>query len=147
MKASRISQVQRLFQQKHLKKNVTVVVLLLLGLLLFTACGGGAEETPEAVVTDPIVAEGQTVFKQNCASCHAVSGDTIIVGPSLAGIASRAATQVEGQDAKAYIQLSILRPGEYVVEGFSDLMPTNFGTTLTGEQLDSVVVYLMTLEE
>lgn len=147
MKASKVSQAQRLLQQKHLKKNVTIVVLLLLGLLLFTACGGGAEETPEAVVTDPIVAEGQTVFKQNCASCHAVSGDTIIVGPSLAGIASRAATQVNGQDAEAYIQLSILRPGEYVVDGFSDLMPTNFGTTLTGEQLDSVVVYLMTLEE
>jgi hypothetical protein len=39
-----------------------------------------------------------------------------------------------------------LRPDEYIVEGFSDLMPSNFGTTLSGEQLDALLAYLMTLE-
>jgi mono/diheme cytochrome c family protein len=127
-------------------------LLLLFGLLfisgVFAACGGqdsdnGAEE---AVIDDPVATEGQTVFKQNCASCHAVTGETIIVGPSLAGIASRAPGRVEGQSAADYLQLSILRPGDYVVEGFSELMPTNFGTTLSGEQLDALLAYLMTLE-
>jgi hypothetical protein len=53
---------------------------------------------------------------------------------------------VEGQSTADYIQLSILRPGDYIVEGFSDLMPSTFGTTLSGEQLDALTVYLMTLE-
>ena len=148
MKASNFSPVRKPLPQKQLNKQGKTAVLLLLTLLLFVACGGGADsDTPDEIVsTDPITAEGQMVFTKNCAACHATTGDTLIVGPSLAGIASRAATRVEGQSAEEYIQLSILRPGEHIVEGFSDLMPSNFGTTLTGEQLDALVVYLMTLE-
>ena len=148
MKASQVFRVQGFLRVRYPNRRINAVALLLLGLLLLTACGGGADEEPveAAAAVDPVTAEGQMVFKQNCASCHAVTGDTLIVGPSLAGIASRAASRVEGQSAEEYIQFSILRPGEYVVEGFSDLMPTNFGTTLTGEQLDSVIAYLITLE-
>jgi mono/diheme cytochrome c family protein len=130
------------------RSMVITLALALFGLLLFSACnsdtnGNGSEE---AVLDDPIAVEGQTVFKQNCASCHAITADTVIVGPSLAGINGRAASRVEGQSAADYIQFSILRPDAYIVEGFSDLMPSNFGTTLTGEQLDALLVYLMTLE-
>ncbi len=134
-------------QPKH-PFNLIRISLLLLGLLIFSACNGDADSTvsEEAVLDDPIAVEGQAVFKTNCASCHAVTGETIIVGPSLAGIKSRAADRVEGQSAADYIQLSILRPDDYVVDGFSDLMPSNFGTTLTGEQLDALLVYLDTLE-
>jgi nitric oxide reductase subunit C len=149
MKAFQVSRVQTFLQPGGHRKLLKTAVLMLLSLFLFVACGGGEEDNTaaeEPAAVDPVIAEGQTVFKQNCGSCHAISGDTIIVGPSLAGIASQAATRVEGQSAQEYIQLSILRPGEYVVEGFSDLMPTNFGTTLTGEQLDAVIAYLFTLE-
>lgn len=127
-------------------------LILLLGLVVvggfLAACSGqqGGSGVEEAVIVDPATAEGQAVFQQNCASCHAVTGDTIIVGPSLAGIAARAGTRVEGQDAAEYVQLSILRPDAYIVEGFSDLMPSNFGTTLSGEQLDALMTYLMALE-
>lgn len=149
MQAFKVSEGPTRLQSSRHKKQWVTAVLLLLALVLFVACGGGEEDNAEGeeiAAVDPVIAEGQTVFKQNCASCHAVSGDTIIVGPSLAGIATRAATRVEGQEAQEYIQFSILRPGEFVVEGFSDLMPTNFGTTLTGEQLDAVIAYLLTLE-
>ena len=126
---------------------------MLFGLLIvsgfFAACNGGDDDSDTAgavVIEDPVAAEGQTVFKRNCASCHAVTEETIIVGPSLAGIANRAGSRVEGQSATEYIQLSILDPDAYVVEGFSDLMPSNFGVTLSGEQLDTLTAYLMTLE-
>ena len=146
MKASKVPQSQPYLQKRNLSNKISLA-LLLLGLLLLAACGGESNNASEEVVLDdPVAIEGQAVFKTNCASCHAVTGETIIVGPSLAGINSRAATRVEGQSGADYIQLSILRPGEYIVEGFSDLMPTNFGTTLTGEQLDALLVYLMTLE-
>lgn len=146
MKASKVVQIQMPLQRSRLIKQLKTAVLLV-GLLLLAACGGQANDEPEAVVSgDPVTADGEAVFKKNCAACHAVSAETIIVGPSLAGIASRAETRVEGLSTAEYIQFSILRPGDYVVDGFSELMPTNFGTTLSGEELDALVAYLMTLE-
>jgi len=134
-------------KQWGVKGRWWILGLLLVGGFL-AACGDqdGDNGSEAAVIDDPVAAEGQAVFQQNCASCHAVTGDTIIVGPSLAGIATNGATRVEGQSTADYIQLSILRPGDYIVEGFSDLMPSTFGTTLSGEQLDALTVYLMTLE-
>ena len=37
-----------------------------------------------------------------------------------------AETRVKGQTADEYILLSILRPGDYIVEGFNNVMITNF---------------------
>ncbi len=64
----------------------------------------------------------------------------------MAGIASRAANRVAGQDSQRYIYTSILNPDDYLVDGFDNLMPTSLGKQLTGEELDTVVAYLMTLE-
>ena len=41
---------------------------------------------------------------------------------------------------------SILIPDDYLVEGFANTMPTNFGKELTSEELTAVVAYLMTLK-
>jgi hypothetical protein len=71
----------------------------------------------------------------------------VIVGPSLGGIASTAGSRVEGLDAQQYIEQSLLTPDAYVVEGYTDLMPKDFGRKLSGEELDAVVSYLLTLEE
>ena len=72
--------------------------------------------------------------------------ETVVIGPSLAGIAHRAATRIEDHDAEAYLEYSILFPQDYVVEGFTDTMPVNFGADLTSEELAAVVAYLMTLK-
>lgn len=113
-------------------------------LLLLVACGSDpVEPTP---TPDPVAAAGELVFRTNCGSCHATTPDTIIVGPSLAGIATRAETRIPGQDAHSYILSSIMRPDEHLVEGFENLMPNNFGRKLTGEEIDAVSVYLLTLK-
>ena len=113
-------------------------------LILLVACNN---TTPEPTPTlDPIAAQGRTIFNQNCASCHALAPDTVIVGPSLAGIAARAATRLPDLDARGYIELSILKPDSFTVEGFEDAMPKDFGKKLTGEELDALVAFLMTLE-
>ncbi|MCI0398167.1 MAG: cytochrome c [Chloroflexi bacterium] len=122
--------------------------LALLGLLLFflaTCSAPGSASQPTATV-DPLVVQGEITFKQNCATCHAVEPETIIVGPSLAGLAGRAGSQAEGLDARLYIETSILKPSAYLVEGFSDVMPDTFGTRLSGEELDALVAYLLTLD-
>ncbi len=122
-------------------------------LLYLAACSGNA--TPAATATaDPQyspeeaaqIEQGERLFSQHCASCHATEPETVIVGPSLAGIASQAETRVDGLTAQEYIELSIVRPDAYLVEGFDNVMPANLGKRLTGEELDALVAYLLTLE-
>ncbi len=122
-------------------------LILLAWVMLLAACGGAAE--PTAVPTPTLTAQetlGKTVFQQNCASCHSNVADQIVVGPSLSGIAQGAASRVPGQDAQTYLLTSIMRPNDYVVAGFDDLMPESFAKSLTGEEIDAVVAYLLTLK-
>lgn len=124
------------------RRTEVIISILLLGSLL-GACGS------EGNVPDALSAQetaGERLFLQNCASCHATSSDVIIVGPALVGIAQEAGNKVPGLDARSYIEASILEPDAYINEGFNDLMPKTFGKTLTGEELDSLVAYLLTLE-
>jgi mono/diheme cytochrome c family protein len=115
--------------------------------LLLVACGGMVEPVPAPT---PTLTEqeklGQQVFIRECAACHSLSPETTIVGPPLAGIATTAASRVSDQDAETYILTSIMRPANYIVEGYNNTMPDNFGRRLTGEQIDAVVAYLLTLE-
>lgn len=118
-------------------------------LFLLSACGG-ADESQTAVPTPiPLTeeeAKGRTVFSASCGACHSISEDTVIVGPSMAGIATRAETQNPKQDGRTYLYTSILKPRDFLVDGYENLMPATFGKQLTGEELDAVVAFLMTLE-
>ncbi|MFW6070634.1 MAG: c-type cytochrome [bacterium] len=126
---------------------LALLLFLGLGLLLATGCASSAAAPPEATATvDPVVAQGQRLFSQHCASCHAVDGDAVIVGPSLEGIASRAATRVEGLDARQYLDQSIVQPSAFLVPGFDDVMPSTLGKQLSGEELDALIAYLLTLQ-
>ena len=123
-----------------MKKIIPILIALAL-----SACSAmsPAEPTP---TPDPHGLQGQQVFNAKCATCHALVPDTIIIGPSLNGIATRAETRVEGQTADEYIQLSILRPGDYLVEGFNNVMITNFSKELTNEDMNALVAFLLTLK-
>ena len=120
-------------------------LLCLASLPLLTACDANGSPLPEPTI-DPLVAQGASLFQLHCATCHATAPDTVIVGPSLAGIASRAGARDGNLGAAEYIQMSILRPGVDIVDGFADSMPKDFGKKLTGEEMDAVLAYLMTLE-
>ncbi len=119
--------------------------LLLLLSTVLSACGI-AEPIQPTPTPDPLITEGIKVYTARCAQCHALEEETAIIGPSLAGIATRAETRIEGYDAQAYIELSILRPDAYLVEGFNDVMPKNFGKEITSEQFNALIAYLMTLK-
>jgi nitric oxide reductase subunit C len=108
---------------------------------------------------DP-VARGQHLFNGAgaCAGCHALAPGVTLVGPSLAGIASRAAERVkdpayagDADSGEAYLRESILAPSRYLVPGEryaaggQSFMPETYAQTLEPEQIDHLVAYLATL--
>jgi mono/diheme cytochrome c family protein len=125
--------------------NKIIVFFLGLVMLSLTACSV-ATPVPPTPTPSPLVLQGQKVFTARCATCHALVPDTIIIGPSLYGIATVAETRVKGQSADEYILLSILRPGDYIVEGFNNVMITNFAKELTNEDMNALVAFMMTLK-
>jgi cytochrome c oxidase subunit 2 len=101
--------------------------------------GGQAEEAASA-------AGGAELFVQfGCGACHTLTKASTagIVGPALDGIGSWGAGRVEGQDAATYIRNSITEPNAYIEKGFPEsVMPQDFATRVTPEQLDVLVSYL-----
>jgi len=68
------------------------------------------------------------------------------VGPSLAGIATLAATRVPGMSAEEYIRESILHPDAHIVPGFDNKMPSYISEGLSPQDIDDLVGFLMTLK-
>jgi len=100
------------------------------------------EETGEpAGENAELVAQGEQLFTTACAGCH---GATNGAGPALTGMGERAAERVEGLSAAEYVHESIVEPGAFVVEGFSNIMPAIYGTQYSEEQLDALVAYILT---
>jgi nitric oxide reductase subunit C len=112
----------------------------------------------EAGAADP-VSRGKAIFDGAgaCASCHARAGDSVLVGPSLEGVASRASQRIQApdyhgsaRDPAAYLRESVLDPSAYIVEpryaaGAISLMPAAVGATLGAEQVEDLVAYLSRL--
>ncbi len=82
-----------------------------------------------------------------CASCHHVEpGSGTLVGPSLSGVAARAATRDPNLTAAQYLRVSITHPNNYVVEGFTaGTMPSTFKGALTPAQVEDLVAYMLSL--
>ncbi len=106
-----------------------------------------ARDVPPA----PGAKEGRDVFDEprlgGCAVCHETSGNRRGVGPSLAGVATRAATTVPGLDAAEYLVESIVDPDAFIVDGYraGQMLPT-YTDRLSASQIDALVQYLLTLE-
>ncbi len=127
-------------------RQFRLIAVFALASLVLAACGGSS--APVATPTFTLQeARGKEVFSSFCSRCHESGVDSVIVGPSLAGIATRASERVPGMDARTYITESIMEPSAYVVEGFPDgLMPHDLVEELGEEDVGAVVAYLLTLD-
>jgi cytochrome c oxidase subunit 2 len=95
--------------------------------------GSEADETGDGAAAP----DGKALFAENgCGGCHALSdaGSTGGTGPDL--------DEVLADKDAPFIEKSIVDPGAEVAEGFSDLMPPNYGDTLQPAELDALVKYL-----
>ena len=122
-----------------MRKTFYILVALLVASMLLAACGGGdtggdsAADAGKALFAETVIGS-----QAGCITCHSLDG-SVIVGPSMQGIGSRA--------DEAYIRESILDPNAVLVETYpADTMPNVWGTELTGEQVDQLVAYLLTLK-
>lgn len=106
--------------------------------LIGCSAGGG---------TDDPVADGQRAFTLYCAGCHSLdpSGPTAL-GPSMIGVASRAAANSDGLTVREWLAREIVDPNAVIADGYSaGLMPTTYRTDLSPEQYQSLIIFLETL--
>ena len=135
----------RCLPQHHISRRIVLCSLLCVLGLVLAACDTSPDQAPTPTLS-AVEQEGAAVFAAHCARCHSVGTDSIIVGPSMKGIAVSAGSRVAGMEAQTYLEESIMNPDAYVVEGFMDnLMPENFGDVLADDEIDALVAYLLTL--
>jgi mono/diheme cytochrome c family protein len=105
------------------------------------AAAAGQADTEETGAEDgDLVDVGAALFTSTCAGCHGTEDST---GPALTGMGERAATRVEGMSAEEYLHQSIVDPGVHVVEGFQNIMPSNYGEEYDETQLNALVEYIL----
>lgn len=132
----------------HLVNCMVAFTAAILLPVLVSGCAGAAESadnpTPTYTAEEQL---GKRLFTTHCSSCHSTIPGSIVVGPSMAGVARRAASRMEGVAAREYLKMSIEQPGAYVVEGFADLMPVDIAESLSEEEMDAIISYLLRLDE
>jgi len=116
---------------------------------------------PEAPAGDA-VGRGREIFQGigGCVACHSLEPGRKLVGPSLAGVGSRAQQRIAApdygggaHDAAGYLRESILSPNaylvgrEFVTPDGSSFMPSTYAASFTPAQLDDLVAFLLSLRE
>ena len=112
-----------------------------------TSTTSSTSTTSTTSSTTPISssAAGLSVFNQNgCNACHTLTAAkaTGTIGPDLDKLAEYA--KQAKRPLEPFVHESIVDPNAYVQPGYNkDVMPKNFGQTLTKEQLDHLVAFLV----
>ena len=90
---------------------------------VFSACSSGGSS--ETVPSDPVLAQGQQIYKANCASCHGQAGGGGL-GPKLAGLVAKKYPNIADQEA--------------VITNGRSSMP-KFGGRLSATEINAVARY------
>ena len=141
-----------------MNKKMLLFTLILALAFVLAACGGDGGGAAEGGGSSPVgdAAHGEELYNQvtigsasapGCVTCHSLEEGVVIVGPSHAGVATRAATYVEGQSAEDYLRASILNPDEHIVDGYTaGVMYQNYAEELKASEVNDLVAYLLTLK-
>ncbi len=105
---------------------------------------------------------GQQLFAQQvkqasglnapCTACHSLQPGETKVGPSLAGVATRAASREPGKSAEQYLRESIQQPNAFIVPddpkfqaNGKSVMPEGLANQMSPQDLADLLAYLLTL--
>jgi cytochrome c oxidase subunit 2 len=78
-----------------------------------------------------------------CGGCHAFkpANTNGAIGPDLDNIVADA--EKAGEDPAAYVKESIVDPNKVIANGYAkDVMPGDFGKSLSPKEIDALVTYL-----
>jgi cytochrome c2 len=154
-----------------MRKMIFLVALVAM-IAMLAACGGGssAPAAPAApAAQQPAPASGgnpdtgKALFSQSilagnagCITCHSLEPGKVLVGPSMAGIGTRAATTVPGQTAEEYLRESIVDTNAFLAKGCNandpqaqcaaGIMPQDWPQKLSEQQIDDLVAYMLSLK-
>jgi mono/diheme cytochrome c family protein len=107
----------------------------------------GANTAPASAADLPAgePGRGQQVFDTyGCQACHSLTPGDDRTGPSLAGLSQRAASAFPGYTAEQYVYESIIDPEAHLAPGYGrGLMPSNYGSRLTPQQLADLLAFLL----
>jgi mono/diheme cytochrome c family protein len=126
---------------------------VVLAVVMMAALAGCApEDLPYSLDDLPAgdAGHGAALFTQSvnnapaCSACHSTDG-SFSPGPPLDGYGQKAGTRVKGQSAEAYAFYSILRPARHLVRGYSNVMPADYATKLSAQDVADLIAYLLTL--
>lgn len=114
--------------------------------LLAAGCGGSEPLTGPALSGEKLFSETVLAGNAGCITCHSLTPDKDLVGPSMAGVGVRAASRQPGVAARDYLRKSITSPDAFLVPGFEDKMLDNWAEVLSDGEIDALVTYLETLK-
>jgi cytochrome c oxidase subunit 2 len=103
-------------------------------------------KSQQAAIASPNASvSGAAVFKNNgCGACHTLTAASATgkIGPDLDKLAQWAAQAK--QPLASFVKTSIIDPNAYIQPGFpKNVMPGTFGASLSQQQLDALVQYLI----
>ncbi len=135
-------------------KRYGLLAVLFILVLSLAACGGKSTSTSGAGSGD--AAAGEKLFKSavlhenpGCSTCHSLNPGEVLVGPSMAGIATDAAGDAadEGMTTEEMLKEMIVDPNAELAGDFAaDIMPQDWGEKLTPQELNDLIAFLMTLK-
>jgi cytochrome c oxidase subunit 2 len=132
---------------------LALVIVLGLGAALFLfsgeTLGDESTATTEPITVDPDAAvRGEIIASRTgCLACHTVDG-TPGSGPTWKGVAGTSRPLISGETViadDAYLTNSIVDPGSQVVQGFDNIMPPDYGESLTDQEVSDLVEYIKSL--
>jgi mono/diheme cytochrome c family protein len=107
---------------------------------------GDGQSMAEAHAGQSLYFETTLGTNAGCRICHSLDEGVTLVGPSLAGIETAAATRVPGLSAEEYLRQSIVDPDTYIVEGLpAGQMVPNYLDLLSEDGIENLVAYLLTI--
>ncbi|MCY4464900.1 MAG: c-type cytochrome [Chloroflexi bacterium] len=123
--------------------------VLVIAVLLSSGAGGQAAssdayraELATALVDQDWIIGEKLSAQYECNACHMVGDGS--TAPLYTGLADAAETRREQLDAEQYLYEAIVYPGAYLVDGYTDAMPNNYGDRLSLPEIGHLIAYLKT---
>jgi len=88
----------------------------------------------------------ELISEYACNACHEPPNAGVI-GPGHDGLADAAAERRPPLTAEAYIYEAIIYPDRYILDGYQDVMPKDYATRISDDDLGDIIAYLLLPED